>query len=339
MAKGPLRERYPRETVERRKRWRPRFWLPVKRRRALSRDGFQGLWPVGAWLRAGPCFHWGRTGVCWHMWRAYLRRSLQCLLASAWMGCAGAASSLAQVSVEATVATAEAHPLGPHHIVLAGRIDVHALYSVVRLMEDRRIADARRPVLKLDSHGGSVAAAMAIGHIIRDRGFTTVVDRGKECLSACVLILAAGSQRIVASRRVGVHRPRHGVAVAAPSTVAQARVDGQLIEDLQRYLQTMGMGERLFAVMMAVPADRMKMLSRGEMHAVGLLPPGQKDAPAASASRRTLVAVRRRPAGTRTGAVRGSTRPKTARQADKVNVGRSRRGTRQFAARRGSFKS
>lgn len=194
---------------------------------------------------------------------------------------AGAAGSIAQVSVEATVA-----PVQAHHITLAGRIDVHSLYSFVRLMSDPRISEARQPILKLDSVGGSVTAAMAIGHLVRDRGFTTVVERGKECLSACVLILAAGTDRVIPSGKVGVHRPRHGVAMAAPSTVAQTRANDQLIEDMGRYLQAMGMGERLFITMVAVPPDRMRMLNRREMHAFGLL-----DAPAAADPRQVAAVL------------------------------------------------
>jgi hypothetical protein len=53
---------------------------------------------------------------------------------------------------------------------------------------------------------------MAIGYLIRDRGFDTGVDGHHECHSACVLILAAGARRGVASSRVGIHRPHLGKA-------------------------------------------------------------------------------------------------------------------------------
>jgi ATP-dependent protease ClpP protease subunit len=178
----------------------------------------------------------------------------------------GAVDSLAQVSIEAAV-----RPADEHHLTIAGRIDVHALYSFVRLTGDPRLSQASQRVLKLDSVGGSVTAAMAIGHLVRDRGFTTIVEEGKECLSACVLILAAGVERVISSRKVGVHRPRHGVALAASSTATQTQVNDQLIEDMRRYLGTMGMDDGLFTSMVAVPPDRMKVLSRVEMHSFGLL--------------------------------------------------------------------
>ena len=197
---------------------------------------------------------------------------------------AGAGGSLAQVSLEA------AAPAEAPHITLAGRIDVHTLYSFVRLMGDHRISESRRPIVKLDSVGGSVTAAMAIGHLVRDRGFTTVVEPGKECLSACVLILAAGARRVISSARVGIHRPRHGVAIAAPSTSAQARANDQLIEDMRRYLMGLDMGERLFAAMIAVSPDSMKLLSRSEMRGLGLLA-GDED-PHTAATPRRIAAVR-----------------------------------------------
>jgi hypothetical protein len=197
---------------------------------------------------------------------AALRRSLRILLASTVVVAGDATGSLAQVSVGSGVVPAEAH-----HLALAGRVDVHALYSFVRLTSDPRMSEERQPVLKLDSVGGSVTAAMAIGHLVRDRGFTTVVEQDKECLSACVLILAAGVERIISSRKVGVHRPRHGVALAGLSTATQTQANDQLIEDMRSYLRTMGMDDRLFTSMVAVPPDRMKVLTRVEMHLFGLL--------------------------------------------------------------------
>ena len=217
---------------------------------------------------------------------AALRRCVRVILLAAAMMSAGPSLSQAQVSVEAPAGEAAQG----HYLVLAGRIDVHALYSFVRLMGDARISEAHRPILKLESVGGSVTAAMAIGHLVRDRGFATVVDRGKECLSACVLILAAGVERFISSARVGVHRPRHGVAVAAPTMVAQARANDELIEDMRRYLEAMGTSEQLFASMVAVSPDSMKLLSRGEMHAFGLLA-GHANAPALGFSRGRAAAV------------------------------------------------
>ena len=47
----------------------------------------------------------------------------------------------------------------------------------------------------LDSPGGSVADALAIGALIRAEGFTTSVAAGSLCASSCPLIFAAGKER------------------------------------------------------------------------------------------------------------------------------------------------
>nr|WP_320136669.1 hypothetical protein [uncultured Amphritea sp.] len=65
-------------------------------------------------------------------------------------------------------------------------------------------------IVELDSSGGSVMAALAIGHNFRDEwGFVPQmrVEADAECHSSCVLILAAGLDRQVAGD-IGIHRPR-----------------------------------------------------------------------------------------------------------------------------------
>jgi hypothetical protein len=66
--------------------------------------------------------------------------------------------------------------------------------------------------VELNSPGGDVIAAMQIGEIIRkDWLWTSVSDepQAEGCLSACVLIFAAGANRILGGdSRVGIHRPR-----------------------------------------------------------------------------------------------------------------------------------
>ena len=60
-------------------------------------------------------------------------------------------------------------------------------------------------VLKLDSNGGSLAAALEIGRLIRAHQITVLVS--EKCLSACVFVLMGGVQRYhERGSRVGVHQ-------------------------------------------------------------------------------------------------------------------------------------
>jgi len=64
-----------------------------------------------------------------------------------------------------------------------------------------------RGLVVLDGPGGSADAAIAIGMAIRDRGFTTLVEDGGVCASACAIIwLGGASRRMEAGARIGFHQ-------------------------------------------------------------------------------------------------------------------------------------
>ena len=102
---------------------------------------------------------------------------------------------------------------GEGFVALHGRI-VPGSLPVVRAALDR--AGPERTTVLIDSPGGAIGPAIAIGRLIRARGLRVEVARvagGKptgaaaRCASACVLVLAAGTSRIVGpAAKVGVHR-------------------------------------------------------------------------------------------------------------------------------------
>jgi len=58
----------------------------------------------------------------------------------------------------------------------------------------------------LESDGGSAGAAIGIGEAIKQRGFATLVERGKTCVSACAFAWLAGKPRIMdPDARLGFH--------------------------------------------------------------------------------------------------------------------------------------
>src|SRR6201999_4036303 len=59
----------------------------------------------------------------------------------------------------------------------------------------------------LNSTGGSVADALAMGRLIRERKFATEVEAGKYCASSCPLVFAGGVERRAGDRAtIGVHQ-------------------------------------------------------------------------------------------------------------------------------------
>src|SRR5207237_979186 len=70
----------------------------------------------------------------------------------------------------------------------------------------------------LNSPGGSVADALAMGRLIRARKFATEIEAGKYCASSCPLVFAGGIERRAGERAViGVHQ------IAAVRTASAAR--------------------------------------------------------------------------------------------------------------------
>src|SRR3954468_16790372 len=70
----------------------------------------------------------------------------------------------------------------------------------------------------LNSPGGSVNDALAMGRLIRDKKFATEVEAGKYCASSCPLVFAGGVERRAGDRAaIGVHQVAAvGAAGAAP---------------------------------------------------------------------------------------------------------------------------
>jgi hypothetical protein len=117
----------------------------------------------------------------------------------------------------------------------------------------------------LNSPGGSVHDALAIGRAIRAAGTATAVGDGAVCLSACPYILAGGVERSVAPEgMVGVHQSYFGQNTVLPAFMA--------VEDVQRgqaevmdYLVEMDLDPLLMRHAMATPPDEIYLLVEEEL--------------------------------------------------------------------------
>ena len=123
-------------------------------------------------------------------------------------------------------------------------------------------------ILDIDSPGGLVEDAMRAGDSIGASHWTIWVREGAVCHSACVLILAAGDQRLV-SGAVGIHRM---IRLSSTATTRQ-----QLNSELQQvhaqlddYLQRNGATSAIADLMMTVPSRDLRLLSADELHEFGL---------------------------------------------------------------------
>jgi hypothetical protein len=156
-------------------------------------------------------------------------------------------------------------------IVISGPINLATLVDFSRTLVDPRIAKTRAPTVELDSPGGSIPAAMAIGSLVRGGGLGAVVARQRACNSACALILVAGVERNAGAGSVSIHRPRLEAGRAVdPMHLRKRDHYDAVLADVRDYLKRMGPGDRLLDAMLAVPSNRMKALSLRELRTFGL---------------------------------------------------------------------
>lgn len=109
----------------------------------------------------------------------------------------------------------------------------------------------------LQSPGGSVSDALTMGRLIRAKKFSTEVDAGRYCASACPLVFAGGvARRAAAKAAIGVHEV---AAVGGDGLSGAAGVQNvqQISAECERYLQDMGIDLQVWVHAMETPNDQL----------------------------------------------------------------------------------
>jgi len=124
----------------------------------------------------------------------------------------------------------------------------------------------------LNSPGGSVTDALAMGRLIRERKFATEVETGKYCASSCPLVFAGGVERRAGDRaEIGVHQ------VAAISSAAngpprdEMSVAQNISARCQRYLGDMGVSLQVWVHAMETPHDRLFVFKPDELKSLNMV--------------------------------------------------------------------
>lgn len=149
--------------------------------------------------------------------------------------------------------------------------------------------DIRGATIALESEGGSVLGAIALGRSIRRLGMTTTVGRSNDlpngratlssradCESMCAFVLLAGAKRIVpADARVRVHQiwlgDRREDATAAVYSAEDLVIVQRDIGRLARYTAEMGGSTELLEVSLRIPPwEPMRALTRDELRRMRL---------------------------------------------------------------------
>jgi hypothetical protein len=144
----------------------------------------------------------------------------------------------------------------------------------------------------LNSPGGSVGDALAIGKLIRDRKLNTEVEAGKYCASSCPLAFAGGVERRAGDKAaIGVHQVFAGAA--RPNAAPRDEMsDAQRISArCQRYLGDMGINLQVWVHAMETPKDKLFIFTPDELKTLNIVTPVVAAAvtPAAAPSSSTPV--------------------------------------------------
>jgi len=161
-------------------------------------------------------------------------------------------------SLRIDTATVEGRPA----LVLTGAIDDGAATRVADWFDSSGTPPA---VVLLDSPGGSVRDALAIGQAIRDAGADTAMEPGAICLSACPYMLAGGVTRTVADgASVGVHQHYFGHATALPLFLAVEDIQhGQA--EVMEHLIAMDVDPAVMRHALATPPEAIYLLTPEEL--------------------------------------------------------------------------
>src|ERR1700754_3781736 len=123
----------------------------------------------------------------------------------------------------------------------------------------------------LNSPGGSVADALAMGRLIRENKFATEVEAGKYCASSCPLVFAGGLERRAGDKAtIGVHQ-----IAALGLAGAQRRDEMSAAQNIsarcQRYLSDMGISLQVWVHAMETPHDKLFVFKPDELKSLNLV--------------------------------------------------------------------
>jgi ATP-dependent protease ClpP protease subunit len=183
-------------------------------------------------------------------------------------------------------------------VKLRGVLDGSRLYLVRRSLQRRTAVRhaLHRDVdvhIDVDSPGGELFAALEIGRLLRAEGASITVGPGASCLSACIFLLMGAIERhISGAARVGIHRPSlHAPPAGGPGHGSADTIVEAMTEQLVLYAQQMHVPRTIIDAMMAIPPDRIALLSASALVAYGIT---RADA-VALAARRARAQARRPP--------------------------------------------
>lgn len=144
--------------------------------------------------------------------------------------------------------------------------DLQELARAVDIMSGTKAS----PTFRLNSNGGDVEVAIAIGRQLRKfRALALTWDQGG-CYSSCVFIFAGAVHRLAGSESIGIHRPySNSTELRDYQTIQNDQL--RLAKLAKDYLEEVNVLPSLYDAMVNIPPEKIKMLSEAELEQYGLL--------------------------------------------------------------------
>jgi hypothetical protein len=138
----------------------------------------------------------------------------------------------------------------------------------------------------LNSPGGSVADALIMGRLVRERKLATEVEAGKYCVSSCPLVFAGGIERRAGDKAmIGVHQ------VAAMASGPKPRDEMGIAQNISarcvHYLDEMGISVQVWVHAMETPHDSLFVFKPDELKSLNLVTAAAASPPLAAPVSRT----------------------------------------------------
>ena len=127
--------------------------------------------------------------------------------------------------------------------------------------------------IELDSRGGSVSAAMAIGRLLRKNRMTAQIPTSGQCSSACVFIYAGAVTRLghFHAGKLGIHQPFLDIPTNTIDAEAIKNRYLASLQDMRKYLREMNVSEQLADEMLKTPSSSIRYLTHEEQDHFGLV--------------------------------------------------------------------
>jgi hypothetical protein len=132
----------------------------------------------------------------------------------------------------------------------------------------------------LNSPGGSVTDALAMGRLIREKKFATEIEAGKYCASSCPLVFAGGIERRAGEAAIiGVHQVAPISSAASGASRDEMSVAQAISARCQRHLGDMGVSLQAWVHAMETPHDKLFVFKPDELKSLNMVTAAPASAP------------------------------------------------------------